>query len=68
MTVLDIVTKYAWSIPLKYKSGLSLTNGFKIDLGEHRKPENLWVDRGIEFYKKTYKSLPKEYGTQPYST
>ena len=56
--VLDIFTKYAWAIPLKYRSGLSITNGFKTILSEGRKPEKLWVDRGSEFYKKTFKSLP----------
>ena len=46
LTVIDIFTKYAWAIPLKNKSGLSITNGFKIVLSEHpqggsepRKPE-----------------------------
>ena len=29
LTVIDIFTKYAWAIPLKNKSGLSITNGFK---------------------------------------
>ena len=58
------------AIPLKNKSGLSITNGFKIVLSEHpqsgsepRKPEKLWVYRGSEFYKKTFKSLLKEYET-----
>ena len=53
LTVIDIFTKYAWVIPLKNKSGLSITNGFIIVLSEHpqggsepRKPEKLWVDRG----------------------
>ena len=41
LTVIDIFTKYAWAIPLKNKSGLSITNGFKIVLGGHRKPEKL---------------------------
>ena len=70
LTVIDIFTKYAWAIPLKNKSGLSLTNGFKTILSEgpqggseSRKPEQLWVDRGSEFYNKTLKSLLKEYGT-----
>ena len=70
LTVIDIFTKYAWAIPLKNKSGLSITNGFKIVLSESpqggsdpRKPEKLWVDRGSEFYNKTFKSLLKEYGT-----
>ena len=53
LTVIDIFTKYAWAIPLKNKSGLSITNGFKIVLGKSKKPEKLWVDRGSEFYNKT---------------
>ena len=67
LTVIDIFTKYARA--LKNKSGLSITNGFKIVLSEHpqggsepRKPEKLWVDRGTEFYNETFKSLLKEYG------
>ena len=68
LTVIDIFTKYALAIPLKNKFGLSLTNGFKIVLGESRKPEKLWVDRGSEFYNKTFKSLLKEYETKVYST
>ena len=63
LTVIDIFTKYAWAIPLKNKSGLSITIGFKTILSEGRKPEKLWVDRGGEFYNKTFKSLLKEYGT-----
>ena len=63
LTVIDIFTKYAWAIPLKNNSGLSITNGFKTVLSEGRKPEKLWVDRGSEFYNKTFKSLLKEYET-----
>ena len=63
LTVIDIFTKYAWAIPLKNKSGLSITNSFKTILSEGRKPEKLWVDRGSEFYNKSFKSLLKEYGT-----
>ena len=75
LTVIDIFTKYAWAIPLKNKSGLSITNGFKIVLSESpqggsecRKPEKLWVDKGSEFYNKTFKFLLKEYETKIYST
>ena len=75
LTVIDIFTKYAWAIPLRNKTGLSITNCFKIVIGESpqggsesRKPEKLWVDRGSEFYNKTFKSLLKEYETKLYST
>ena len=60
---------------MKSKSGLSIANGFKIVLGEgpqggseSRKSEKLWVDRGSEFYNKTFKSLIKEYETELYFT
>ena len=52
-----------------------MTNGFKTILSEgpqgcfeDRKPEKLWVDRGSEFYNKTFKSLLKENETKLYST
>ena len=63
------------AIPLKNQSGLAITNGFKMVLGDHpqdgsesRKPEKLWIDRGSEFYKKTFRCLLKEYETEFYST
>ena len=37
LTVVDIFTKYAWAIPLKNKSGLSITNGLK---QSYQKDEN----------------------------
>ena len=55
--------RYIHKISMGYKSGLSITNGFKRILSEGRKPEKFWVDRGSEFYKKTFKSLFKEYET-----
>ena len=30
LTVIDILTEYAWAIPIKNKSGLSITIGFEI--------------------------------------
>ena len=63
------------AIPLKNKSGLSITIGFKIVLSENpqgdsesRKPERLWEDRGSAFHNKTFKSLLKEYEKELYST
>ena len=75
LTVIDIFIKYAWAIPLKNKSGSSITNGFRTILSEgpqggseSQKPEKLWVDRGSEVYNKTFKSLLREYETKLYST
>ena len=75
LTVINIFTKSAWAIPLKNKSGLYITNGFKTILSEgpqggseSRKPKKLWVYRGSEFYNKAFKSVLKEYETILYST
>ena len=75
LTVIDIFTKYAWAISIKIKTGLYITNGFKIVLDEEpqarfedTKPEKLWGDRGNEFHNKTFKYLLKEYETELYST
>ena len=75
LTVINIFTKYAWAISWKNKSGLSITNGFKIVLDESpqgdfqdRKHEILWVDKGSEFHNKTFKSLIKEFEIELYST
>ena len=42
----DIFSKYAWVIPLKYKKGITVTNAFKIFLGESNSTTNkIWVDK-----------------------
>ena len=68
LTVIHIFTKYAWAIPLKNKTDFSITNGVKVVLVESpqggfadRNSDKLWVDRGSEFYNKTFQSLLKEY-------
>ena len=50
LSVIDIYSKYAWVIPLKNKKGLQLLMLFKNFLDESkRKPNKIWVDKGIEF-------------------
>ena len=51
LTVLDGYTRYAWTVPLKHKDGLTVSNAFKeIMKKSKRKPNKLWVDQGKEFY------------------
>ena len=51
------IFKYAWVIPLKDKEGTALTNAFQKILGESNcKLNNIWVDKGSEFEKKSMKS------------
>ena len=57
LCVIDIYSKYAWFIPLKYKKGLSIVNVFQsIFKKSNRKPNKIWVDKGSEFYNRSMKS------------
>ena len=68
-TIFDNHTKYAWSIPLKDKSGRSTTNAFKSLIEKaRRKPDKIWSDRGKEFYNKTFLNFLKEQNIHIYST
>jgi hypothetical protein len=57
LTVIDVFSKYAWAVPIKNKTGDSVTEAFNEIVSGGRKPENLWVDEGKEFYNKTFQSF-----------
>ena len=54
LTVINIFSKFAWAIPVKDKTGVSITNAFKT-IFKDMIPEFLWVDEGKEFYNKDLK-------------
>ena len=56
--VTDIFSKYAWVVPLKGKKGISIVNAFQTKLKESdRKPNKIWVNKGIEFYNNCFKYM-----------
>ena len=57
LCAIDILSKYAWVIPLKVSEVITITNTFQIILDESTcKPNKLWVDKGNEFYNRSMKS------------
>ena len=49
--VIDILSKYAWVVSLKDKTGVSIVNALQRILKDcNRKPNKIWVDKGSEFY------------------
>ena len=61
LTVIDVVSKYAWVQPLKDKTGVQLVKAFEKILKTGRRPIQLQTDRGKEFYNKTFQQfLDKE--------
>jgi len=48
LNVIDIFSRYAWSVPLKDKTGTSITSALK-SLFQNRKPITVQSDKGTEF-------------------
>ncbi|MCU7951726.1 MAG: DDE-type integrase/transposase/recombinase [gamma proteobacterium symbiont of Bathyaustriella thionipta] len=67
LTVIDVFSKYAWAIPLKNKTGISVTKAFEKIIGE-RIPKKLWVDEGKEFYNSTFIKFLDQHKINMYST
>ena len=50
LCVIDIVIKYAWTVPLKDKKGIAITDAFQKILDDpSHKPSKIWLDKGGEF-------------------
>ena len=55
LCVIDSFWKYAWVVPLKGKKGISIINAFPKILDKSEcKSNKIWVDKGIEFYNKSF--------------
>ena len=69
LNVIDIFSKYAWSIPLMDKTGKAITNAFdSIIQTSNRKPEKLWVDQGSEFFNRVMDQWLKSNNIKRYNT
>lgn len=70
LTVIDVLSKYAWAVAVRNKSGEAVTDAMqRIFLQSHpRIPANLHCDAGKEFYNKKFKSLTSKLNINLYST
>ena len=60
LCAIDLFSKYAWVIPIKDKKGASIVNAFKKIISEGRKPNEIRVDQGSEFYNKSFTDFLKK--------
>ena len=67
LAVIDVFSKYGWLIPLKNKTGATVSEAFKT-LFKERKPMYIWSDKGSEFYNRQVKELLKDNNIELYST
>ena len=69
LCAIDVFSKYASLFPLKDKKGVTIVNAFQNILNSSkRKPNKIWLDKGIEFYIKTMKSWLEKNNIDIYST
>ena len=68
MCVIDILSKYAWVVPLKDKKGVSIVDAFQKILDKsRRKPSKIWVDKGSEFFNNSFKKWLRDNDIEMYS-
>ena len=68
LCVIDIFSKYAWVVPLKDKKGISIVNAFQKILNySMRRLNKIWVDKGSEFYNRSFKKWLKDNDIEMYS-
>ena len=67
LTVIDVLSKYAWVIPLKDKTGASLIQAFET-IFEERQPMFLQTDKGTEFTNRAFQQFLKKQGVQFFVT
>ena len=61
LCVIDIFSKYSWVVPLKDKKGASIVNAFQKNIKQVRtQTKQIWVDKGSEFYKNSFKKWLKD--------
>lgn len=69
LTVIDILSRYAFAEPLKRKTGKEVTAAFKRLLRKSkRKPAKVHTDQGREFYNDEFKTFLRENNIAHYST
>lgn len=69
LIVLDVYTRYLWTIILTNKRGETITNAFEELLKKTKRiPKLLWVDEGREYFNKTFQDFLKTKNVHIYHT
>ena len=68
LCVIDIFSKFAWVVPLKYIIGISIVDAFQKLLDKSGgKPNKILVDKGSEFYNNSFKKWFEDNVIEMYS-
>ena len=67
LTCIDVLSKYAWVVPLKNKTGKSIIDAFETIFAE-RKPGKLHTDKGTAFVNRPFKKYLDELNVRHFTT
>ena len=68
LTVIGVLSKFAWAVPVKRKTAQDVTAAMGSVLQQGRVPSNLQTDKGKEFYNANFQNLMSRYHRNHYST
>ena len=70
LTVIDVLSKYAWAVPIKSKSTQEMIRGLTriYQQASPRRPLRVQTDQGKEFYNRGVQAWFKKQGTHHFST
>ena len=68
LTVIDLLSKYAWAEPIKTKTGENLVKAFEKIQKKGRKPETFHTDKGTEFMNRKFQTFLKKHNIRFFTT
>ena len=68
LTCIDVLSRYAWVVPLKDKTGMTLKDAFQVIFKSGRPPIRLQTDKGTEFTNRVFQKFLKDHDVHFYTT
>jgi hypothetical protein len=68
LTCIDVLSRYAWVVPLKDKMGKTLKDAFQVVFKSGRRPMRLQIDKGTEFTNQVFQKFLKEHNVHFFTT
>jgi hypothetical protein len=68
LTCIDVLSRYAWVVPLKDKTGKTLKDAFQVIFKSGRRPIHLQTDKGTEFTNRVFQMFLKKHDVHFFTT
>ena len=68
LTVIDVLSKYAWAETIKTETVENLVKAFEKILKKGRKPETFHTDKGTEFINRKFQTFLKKHNIRFFTT